>query len=640
MLRNLGYNMKKSGFFLTTILLLMSAMIGVAQNVKLVMEGNYKGLTDGNGKELIPPVFGEIKISGTNYEVVAVRVNSDDYYQLYNYKYGKTITPDKYFNVIFNNQYIVVYNDNELCKILDYSGKELTNWIKYYNYLNSKNERTSLIKVVDQNGKFILYDSGFNLFKKLSPDINLLTIGYGLDHNYLEFSLLSGNKGIMNFMGDILISDVRYYTETILPFSPSKYKLLEKLSKDKEIQKLYSRSELEKLMIFYYVETEGKTRYIRIYDMAGKVIVPTQVAPKGYQYKKLTKLIKYFKSYFLRKEENAKRIADLINTPYEKVLAMNKMASEKLEANNNGIPHLYQDILKPQKLLVAKLKKEEEKKRKLANRKQKTNSNTKTTVVASNTKKSNTSTQTVKQNYNRQDNRKAVAQNNNDPFPGYTRVAGGIPQVGEKRYWHKSGTMAYCSIECYNANGTVLYTLNPEPIDYQHPGARYMYQSNSNGWYVFKRVNIQVYTNFRTYSVETAYNPIPGELLISTDGKTVVCRDGTRYDTPITKETANLLVQKQNEFIAKGIGSGAITLDNQPSEIEKQIKDEIDEIDRKQSQRNQKELKDAITRDEINRGHRTIRYNSTNTQSTKTVWCSVCKRYDKPHTHPLNDGRH
>ena len=101
MLRNLGYNMKKSGFFLTTILLLMSAMIGVAQNVKLVTEGNYKGLTDGNGKELIPPVFGEIKISGTNYEVVAVRVNSGDYYQLYNYKYGKTITPDNVFYKVY-----------------------------------------------------------------------------------------------------------------------------------------------------------------------------------------------------------------------------------------------------------------------------------------------------------------------------------------------------------------------------------------------------------------------------------------------------------------------------------------------------------------------------------------------------------
>lgn len=228
----------------------------------------------------------------------------------------------------------------------------------------------------------------------------------------------------------------------------------------------------------------------------------------------------------------------------------------------------------------------------------------------------------------------------NTPFSGYTRIAGGLPQVGETRYWHKTGTGAYCSVECYNANGTILYNFWPDQTDYQHPTTRYLYQSQKNGWYVFRRINIRVYSNFSTFRVETAYDPLPGEFMISTDGNTVVGRDGTRYDTPISKETANLISAKTRDFIARGIGAGAIKLDNQPSETEKQIKKEIDEIDRKQNQRTQKELKDATTRDEINRGHRIIRYKSTNTESTKTVWCSVCKRYDKPHTHVLNDGRH
>ena len=237
-------------------------------------------------------------------------------------------------------------------------------------------------------------------------------------------------------------------------------------------------------------------------------------------------------------------------------------------------------------------------------------------------------------------NNSTNTQNSKAPFAGYTQIAGKVPGIGEKRYWNKSGTISYCSVECYNANGTVLYNIWPDPIDYQHPGARYLYQTQRNGWYVFSRVNIRVYSNFNTFKVETSYDPIPGEFMISTDGNTVVSRDGTRFDTPITKETANLLAKKQNDFIARGVGSGVITLDNQPSETVQQIQDEIDAIDRKQSQRIQKELKDATTREETYRGHGTIRYNSTNTESTKTVWCSVCKRYDKPHKHVLNDGRH
>lgn len=107
-----------------------------------------------------------------------------------------------------------------------------------------------------------------------------------------------------------------------------------------------------------------------------------------------------------------------------------------------------------------------------------------------------------------------------------------------------------------------LYNIWPDPIDYQHPGARYLYQTQKNGWYVFSRVNIRVYSNFNTFKVETSYEPIPGEFMISADGNTVVCRDGTRFDTPITKETADLLAKKQNEFIMQAGNSGGTSGNN------------------------------------------------------------------------------
>ena len=230
------------------------------------------------------------------------------------------------------------------------------------------------------------------------------------------------------------------------------------------------------------------------------------------------------------------------------------------------------------------------------------------------------------------------------PFPEYTRVAGGLPQVGETRYWHKWDTFGYCSIQCYRTdNGAILYHFYPDAMDVQHPGARYIYQKQENGWFEFQRVNIRVAVNYAAYprlDMQTFYDPIPGLLRISADGNTVIARDGTRYDTPIDKATANAISKAQNDFIARGVGSGAIQLDNRPSDIEQQIKDEINEIDRKQEVRTKKELDISEKRAELSRGHRITRYNSTNTESTPTVYCEICGRYDKPHTHPLNDGRH
>lgn len=236
-------------------------------------------------------------------------------------------------------------------------------------------------------------------------------------------------------------------------------------------------------------------------------------------------------------------------------------------------------------------------------------------------------------------------QNQSDlPFPGYTRVAGGLPQVGEKRYWHKSGTLAYCSVECYkDNNGSVLYNFYPAPMDVQHPLVRYIYRSEENGWYIFRRVSIRVVQNFAAYPqivFNTFYDPLDGQMMISTDGNSIIDMNNNHFDVPITAETADLIVKKQNEFIARGIGAGAITIDNQPSEIEQQLKEEINALDKKANDRRQKQIDQSTKRAEHLRGHRTIRYNSTNSSSTKSVWCSICKRYDKPHTHPVNDGRH
>jgi len=252
-------------------------------------------------------------------------------------------------------------------------------------------------------------------------------------------------------------------------------------------------------------------------------------------------------------------------------------------------------------------------------------------VVSSNSTTTKTSTNQASSNLT----------NNSVPFAGYTRVAGGIPQVGEKRYWHKSGTFAYCTVNCYKASdGNVLYSFYPEPSDPQHLCIRYIYKSQSNGWYTFDRVNVVVYQNYAAYprvDIVTRYDPIGGQLLISTDGKTVVDRFNNQYDTPINEQTANLLVQKFNSEIARGIGAGVIQLNNKPSAIEMQLKEDIEAIDRKQNARTKEEQRIIQQRNEYQRGHRTIRYNSTNTSSTSNVWCDICRRYDKPHTHPVND---
>jgi hypothetical protein len=101
-----------------------------------------------------------------------------------------------------------------------------------------------------------------------------------------------------------------------------------------------------------------------------------------------------------------------------------------------------------------------------------------------------------------------------------------------------------------------------------------------------------------------------------------------------------LLNKKYNEFVAAGVAAGIIKLDTGESEVERQLKQDIEELDRKQAERQRKEIDLYEKRVELGRGHRTTRYKYTNVESTPTVWCNICNRFDKPHTHPVNDGRH
>ena len=253
-------------------------------------------------------------------------------------------------------------------------------------------------------------------------------------------------------------------------------------------------------------------------------------------------------------------------------------------------------------------------------------------------------------------NRKASSNsssNNSVPFPGYTRVAGGLPQVGETKYWNKWNSLGYCSIRCTQDNdGTTTYYVYPDLIDFKYPTSFFKYKGQRDGWIVLQRVhktfkmNINMNMNMMTPFANT-YQPIqwfwievPGEVLVSIDGNRVQARNGTCYDTPVDKATVDLLNKKYNEFVASGVAAGIIKLDTGESEVERQLKQDIEELDRKQAERQRKEIDLYEKRVELGRGHRTTRYKYTNVESTPTVWCNICNRFDKPHTHPVNDGRH
>ncbi len=240
-------------------------------------------------------------------------------------------------------------------------------------------------------------------------------------------------------------------------------------------------------------------------------------------------------------------------------------------------------------------------------------------------------------------------------FPGYTRRAPGMPQVGETKYWHQSGTCGLCSLRCFqSSDGTVLYAVSPDPHFMDFGNMTYGYRQNGqrNGWIVLQRVKSVTSMNM---SIMNIYNPfltdlskpltftlvdVAGEVYVTPDGSRVKLDDGKEYGTPVDENTANIIKKELDRQVARAVGMGIIKYDNSPSEVEQQLKADIEEIDRRQAERRQKEMNTYQMRDELNRGHRTTRYKYTNVESTPTVWCDVCNRFAKPHTHPINDGRH
>ena len=240
---------------------------------------------------------------------------------------------------------------------------------------------------------------------------------------------------------------------------------------------------------------------------------------------------------------------------------------------------------------------------------------------------------------------KASAQK--DPFPEYTRVAGGLPNIEETKYWNRYGTFGYCSIRCYRDynNGTVMYLVNPEPMDIQNSNTSYVYKGNRDGWMVLQRVRKDFSLQFTgpfgnpQDGIKWHVTEIPGEVLVSLDGNTVVCRDGGRYDTPVDKKTVDKLNEAYQDFVAQGVAAGIIKTDYEPSEVEKQLKADLEEMERKQEERQKRDRMIAEQRADLSRGHRRIQYKWTNTPSTHTTLCPVCNEFRQPHTHPVNDGR-
>lgn len=132
-----------------------------------------------------------------------------------------------------------------------------------------------------------------------------------------------------------------------------------------------------------------------------------------------------------------------------------------------------------------------------------------------------------------------------------------------------------------------------------------------------------------------------GEIRVSKDWSTVNV-NGTILTSEMTKEYYDKAQAAWHDLVIKGIAAGIVSPPDQyyHSEVEDQLKAEIEESQRKIDAIDHKQTELYQKRDDMNRGHTVIRYKSTNTASTPTVWCPICNRYDKPHDHVVNDGRH
>ena len=170
----------------------------------------------------------------------------------------------------------------------------------------------------------------------------------------------------------------------------------------------------------------------------------------------------------------------------------------------------------------------------------------------------------------------------------------------------------------------------------------YIQNGYRDGWIVLQRVKNNLTINiFNPYqnpynAVSRTITEIPGEVLVSMDGNVVQTRDGTQYDNPVDRATVLLLEERAKEQMATLIGAGLIQVDYGESETERMLKEEIEELDRKQAEMQRRAMDIAEKRADLGRGHRKIQYKSTNVESTPTVWCPICNKYHKPaYGHPV-----
>ena len=128
---------------------------------------------------------------------------------------------------------------------------------------------------------------------------------------------------------------------------------------------------------------------------------------------------------------------------------------------------------------------------------------------------------------------------------------------------------------------------------------------------------------------------------VSKDWNRIVMNGDTMLIGEVTKEyyDAALAINQKAYKQAMQVNS-MLQSQSYSSEVSDQLKADIEESERKLDQMNAKQNDLYKKRDDMNRGHTIIRYKSTNVPSTPSVWCSICNRYDKPHDHVLNDGRH
>lgn len=127
---------------------------------------------------------------------------------------------------------------------------------------------------------------------------------------------------------------------------------------------------------------------------------------------------------------------------------------------------------------------------------------------------------------------------------------------------------------------------------------------------------------------------------VSKDWDRIVINGKTFLVTEVTKEYFDLIYDINKKAYENAMTVNSILNQGYHSEVEDQLKADIEESERKLDQMNAKQNDLYKKRDDMNRGHTIIRYKSTNVPSTPSVWCSICNRYDKPHDHVLNDGRH